>query len=227
MVNILLSHSILNQPHVFEHAKKFIRSTDYVAILAFSFFDHQFLTEQDYHQFYEKNGEYYEKMMNIFDTYGIKENQVLWINYYKDTKTSAIEKIKKADIVYFPGGAPELMMKRILEFDIKEAIEAHQKVYVGSSAGAMIQFREYHMSPDYDYPHFSYEKGLNLCTGFFIEVHYRRRKKQKSALRKVHRAYHQPIYVIPDDGAIIVDQNEIFCIGSAYQYYDKKGIIRR
>lgn len=227
MINILLSRGILHHDDVVEHAKKHIKPTDQVVILAFSFFDNQFLSVDDYHAFYEKNGEYYEKMVQTFAPYGIQENQITWINYYKDSKQTASEKIKKADIIYFPGGAPDLMMKRIISFGIKEELEAHRKVYIGSSAGAMIQMRDYHISPDCEYPSFSYEKGLDLCHDFSIEVHYRRRKKQKSGCRKVFRAYRHPIYVIPDDGALIVENNQVMSIGSAYQLYDKKGIIRR
>ncbi|TNF08677.1 MAG: peptidase S51 [Bacillota bacterium] len=226
MKNILLSRGILKDPHIYEHAKHWIRPTDKVVILALSFFEAYLNKEEDYHAYYGKGGEYYLKMIESFAPYGITEDQVTWINYFKDDKKSALNKIEKADIIYFPGGAPDQMMKRIHAFGLKEALENTDKLYIGSSAGAMIQMQDYHMSPDPDYPHFSYENGLNLCKGFSIEVHYRRRKKQKSALRKVFRAYRHPIYVIPDDGALMVDHHGIKCIGSAYQMYDRKGIKR-
>ncbi|MDX9690999.1 MAG: Type 1 glutamine amidotransferase-like domain-containing protein [Acholeplasmataceae bacterium] len=227
MTNILLSRGILHHPHIFEHAKTYIKSTDKVVIIALSFFEEYLHSENDYHTYYGVGGEYYQKMIDSFAPYGIKESQIEWVNFFKDNTVSASIKIKNADIIYFPGGSPDQMMKRIISFGIKELIESHQKLYIGSSAGAMIQMHEYHMSPDPDYPHFSYEQGLNLCKGFSIEVHYRRRKKQKSSLRKVFRAFRHPIYVIPDDGALIVTDQHILCIESAYQMYNKKGIIRR
>lgn len=226
MKNILLSRGILKEPHIYEYAKKWIKSTDRVAILAFSFFEQYLNKIEDYHAYYGKGGEYYIKMIESFAPYGIPEDQITWINYFTDDQASAIKKIEKADIIYFPGGAPDQMMNRIKEFGIQEVIENHQKLYIGSSAGAMIQMHEYHMSPDPDYPYFSYENGLNLCKNFSIEVHYRRRKKQKSALRKVFRAYRHPIYTIPDDGALFVDGTNIQCVGSARQMYDKHGIVR-
>jgi hypothetical protein len=90
----------------------------------------------------------------------------------------------------------------------------------------MIQMKEYHMSPDFDYPSFSYEEGLDLLKGFSIEVHYRRRKKQKAALRKVNRAFRHPIYAIPDDGAMIVEGHKKTLLGTAFQMYQDKGIMR-
>jgi len=227
MINILLSRGILHHPLIFHEVKTYIKKTDRVVVLAFSFFNHQFSNPQEYHLFYEKNGEYYQKMIDTFAPYGIMEDQISWINYYKDTQESAIQKIKEADIIYFPGGAPDLMMERICAFGLKDVIESFQKTYIGSSAGAMIQCKNYHISKDSDYPSFSYKEGLSLCTGFSIEVHYQRRKKQKSGMRKVFRAYKHPIYAIPDDGALIVDHGNIKTIKSAFLMYDHKGVVRR
>ncbi len=227
MLNILLSRGILHHPHIYREVHRYIKPSDHVVVLAFSFFKNQFVNESQYHEFYGKEGEYYQKMVDTFAPYGIKEHQISWINYYLDTKETAIKKINRADIIYFPGGAPDLMMERIKAFGLKEAIESFNKIYIGSSAGAMIQFKHYHISKDHDYHAFSYEDGLCLCQHFSIEVHYRRRKKQKSALRKVFRAFKHPIYAIPDDGALIIDQGKVIPIGSAFQIYQQQGIIRR
>ena len=88
----------------------------------------------------------------------------------------------------------------------------------------MIQFDTYHISPDKDYHQFSIKKGLGLLSGFAVEVHYRRRKKQKAALRRVHRAKKMAIYAIPDDGALIINNNQIIGI-NAYPLYDHKGVV--
>ena len=226
MTNILLSRGIIGNSNMIEYFNPYIKKTDQVCIVALSHFPKYTPDEAAYNAYYEKGGEYYQKMIDSFEPYGIKEAQIKWIHYYKDDKKSAIEKIKHADIIYFPGGAPDLMMMRINAFGIKEILEAHQGLFIGSSAGAMIQMASYHMSPDVDYPSFSYEIGLNLLKGFSIEVHYRRRKKQKAALRKVNRAFRQPIYAIPDDGALIVTQESITCIQSAKKIYNNKGVVK-
>jgi peptidase E len=166
-------------------------------------------------------------MIDSFAPYDINESQISWIYYFDDTKESAKQKINDADIIYFPGGSPDQMMTRIIEFELKEHIEAQDKIFIGSSAGAMIQFSEYHISKDADYDCFSIQEGLTLISDFIIEVHYRRRKKQKSALRKMHRLTHKNIYSIPDDGAIIYNHLTIRTIGSAIQLYNHKGVNRR
>ena len=226
MINVLLSRGILGNPMLVEELKDVIKKEHKVAILLYSFFEHEFINEQAYHENYAKGSEYYLKMVNSFAPYGIGEDQLLWVHYFKDSQSDAIKKIKQADIIYFPGGAPEKMMERIIEKGLKEVIEAHQKIYIGSSAGTMIQFKNYHISKDFEYPTFSYQEGLDLLKGFFVEVHYRRRKNQKSGMRKVFRAYKHPIITIPDDGAVVVYEDEIILLGTARLTYDHRGILR-
>ena len=227
MTNILLSRGIIHHPHIFSHLKEYIKETDKAVILAFSFFPLWVPSKEAYDEIYEKGGEYYQKMVDSFIPYGIPESNITWIHYFKDNQESAIKKIKQADIIYFPGGAPDLMMDRIREFGIKEVLEEHKRIFIGSSAGAMIQFKNYHISKDQDYHRFSYEEGLDLLKGFSIEVHYRRKKTQKRALRKVNRAFHHPIYTIPDDSAIIVNQAGVKLIFNAKKTYHQKGVVRR
>ncbi|MFA5471029.1 MAG: Type 1 glutamine amidotransferase-like domain-containing protein [Acholeplasmataceae bacterium] len=226
MINILLSRGILKENYMVEQLKSIIKKEHKVCILAFSHFQKITTSKKAYDGYYKKGMEYYQKMIDSFMPYGIKENQISWIYYFDDTKASAKQKIIDADIIYFPGGAPDEMMERIHEFELKKVLEAQDKIFIGSSAGAMIQFDTYHISKDIDYDCFSLQEGLNLINDFIIEVHYRRRKKQKSALRKMHRLTHKDIYSIPDDGAIIYHNNTIKCIGSTTQLYNHKGVIR-
>jgi peptidase E len=226
MINVLMSRGILGSDMMVDALAEHIKPNMKVAVLLYSFFEDQFLTEDQYHEFYAKGSEYYDKIVGSFIPYGIPEKNVLWINYFTTTKEEATRMIESSDIIYFPGGSPDQMMTRIIQKGLKEVIEKHQKIYVGSSAGAMIQCHYYHISKDHDYKRFSYEEGLNLLQGFSIEVHYRRKKVQKSAMRKVFRSFSHPIFTIPDDGALIVFDEEIELLGTADLMYISKGVYR-
>ncbi len=226
MINILMSRSDLIHPKIKPALEQYIKEGMNVTVVCYSFFDIQYPTADHYRFDYAPEGQYYMKVVEQLLPFGIKEKDIQWVNYYDDTRIAAIKKIESADILFFPGGAPERFMDRIHEKGIYEAIIKHQKTYIGVSAGTMIQFENYHISPDADYPSFSYEKGLELLSGFFVEVHYRRRKKQKSGMRKVFRAYKLPIYIIPDDGCIIIDQGKIKPVNKAKLYYKNRGVVR-
>jgi peptidase E len=227
MIHVLTSRGILREPFMVEALKDIIKKEHKVCVVALSFFETHIYTIEAYDAYYKKGGEYYQKMIDSFEPYGIKENQISFVYYYDMTKEEAKRNIDKADIIYFPGGAPDLMMKRINEFELKEHLEKQEKIFIGSSAGAMIQFSQYHISPDLDYDKFSLHEGLNFIDKFIIEVHYRRRKKQKSSLRKMYRDTHKPIFAIPDDGAIIYDHKHLKLLGSAKQLYNHRGVIRK
>lgn len=223
MINILMSRSsALNQAWAYDELKQILKPKMKVVVLGFSFFNE--LTEEEYFSIYDKGTEYYEKIANNFLDYGIRDTN--WIYYYKTDHDEMVERINNADILYFPGGAPDLMMKRIIEKNILEELKAFKGIVIGSSAGAMIQLNKYHISPDNEYFKFEEKTGLGYIDEFFIEVHYRRRKKQKSSMRKMRKKYLKPIYTIPDDGMVIVNNGNIKTLNKAKKMYNKKGIIK-
>lgn len=224
MVNILTSRSILGEPHVRKHLTNYIKNDMKVAIIAFSFFAP--MDEKDYFDYYGKNGEYYIKMLEMFKTYDIDEKNIHFVYYYKMSAKESLNIIKDADILYFPGGAPDQMMARIKEKGLLETIEAHDKIFAGSSAGAMIQFKNFHISIDDDYKTFSLNEGLHMIDDFIIEVHYKKKRRQKRAMKRMHRMTKKDIYTLPDDGVIIYTEGKVLPLFSARKHYDKKGIYK-
>jgi len=227
MAHILMSRGIIDKPHIKSKIEPYIKPNMKVCFLALSYFNDQFKDQKTYEDFYSEGGEYYEKIVQQFSIYGIQSSNISWILDSKDDQKSAVKKIKEADILYFPGGAPDRFMERIINLGIKDVIEAHQGHFIGSSAGTMIQFKNYYISKDNEYKKFTYEEGLDLLSGFFVETHYRRRVQQKNGMRKVYRAYHEPIFGLPDDGLIIVDKDEIELIYPADIIYGNQGIYYR
>ncbi len=227
MVNILLSLRLFNHPVVYKAVKPYVKENDKIAVLTYSFFKMFCETKESYEAYYEQDGPYFEKIATSFEVFGIDRKQILWIDYYKDSKEEAIKKLNEADIIYLPGGAPDEMMQRIIEKDLLDTLKSLDKTFIGVSAGTMIQFKDYYIAPDKEYPSFSEEKGLGLVDGFYAEVHFRRRNKQKKAIKKVWKKYHKDMYVIPDDGCIIVDDHKLTTYHTARKYYNQKGKIKR
>ena len=121
-------------------------------------------------------------------------------------------KILNSSILMLTGGAPDLMMKRIKDKKLKKIIKNYKGIMIGYSAGAMIQLDLYHISPDEDYPEFSYQNGLGCLSGFDIEPHFRRSKIQMESIEKVKEEKGISIYGIYEDGGMIIDKG-ITCFG--------------
>jgi len=171
----------------------------------------------DWQSAYNKdNGKYYKSVVIPFLSYGVTEENIDWINYFKYTKDSAKDKVRNSDILFFTGGLPDKMMFRLKEFDLTDEIEGFVGIIMGISAGAMIQIAEYHITPDKDYDTFSYNRGLNLIKDFGIEVHYEETEIQINYINKVLNEKKDMMYAIKDTGGIIIDNNEITLLGDTH-----------
>lgn len=215
MINILLEGYDINAPWLYKNLKNYIMPDYSVAVVAFSFRDSEVKSLSDWNDLYGKeNSMYYNGIVSGFTAYGISENNISFINYFTDTKESAEQTIKQADIVYFLGGSPDRMMDRIKEFDLTDVLKERNGIIIGYSAGAVIQLSEYHLSPDKNYPEFKYYEGLSYLDDFYLEVHYEGTKVQNNAIRRVLKERGKTVYATAlRTGAILVDNGKIKLLG--------------
>ena len=129
MINILLEGFDIDAPWLYDELKNYIQPNHSVAVVAFSFRDNRVKSLSDWNALYSKEcGKYHDGIVGGFTTYGIPEENINFINYFTDTKGSAAQKIKSADIVYFLGGLPDRMMDRIKEFDLYDILMQHDGI---------------------------------------------------------------------------------------------------
>ncbi len=215
MVNILLEGYDIDAPWLYGALRPHIRPSDRVAVIAFSFRDNRVKSAEDWDRLYGKeDGMYYGGITGGFAAYGIPPEQITFLDYFTDTPETAKEKVKSADILYFPGGLPDRMLDRIEEFDLTETLLRHKGVVMGYSAGAVIQLAEYHLSPDEDYPEFAYYRGLPYLDGFYLEVHYEGTEAQDRAVRRVLAERGKPVYAAAlRAGALIAEDGRVKTVG--------------
>lgn len=216
MINILLEGYDINAPYLYDDLKQYILPAASVAVVAFSFRDSEVKNSADWNLLYSKeSGIYYNGIVGSFAAYGISESHITFVNYFEDTKESAVQKIEKADILYFTGGRPDRMMDRIKEFDLADVLRKHNGIVMGYSAGALIQLSEYHISPDKDYKEFQYYDGLGYLNNFYLEVHYRNTKVQNKAIHRVLDERSKTVYATAFmSGAVIADNGSIKLLGN-------------
>jgi peptidase E len=202
--------------NAFQH---YIKPGMKVVVIPFSFYQNEIYDDITWTKYYGKeNGIYCAGIIESFRRYGIDASYISMINYFQTSKEEAKLMIKNADIIYLPGGLPDKMYEKIVEFSLLEVIMSHKGVVIGHSAGAMIQLDEYFISPDWDFSEFGYYPGLGLIKGFGIEVHFRDLKTQFDAIKKYMIEKHKNVYAITDQGALIVDNGKISVIGDVKYY---------
>lgn len=216
MVNILLEGYDIDAPWLYGALKSYIKPSDSVAVAAFSFRPNRVKSAEDWDALYSREkGLYYGGITGAFAAYGIPEEQVRFLDYFRDTRESAARKVEEADILYFLGGLPDRMLDRIEEFGLTEPLMRHRGVVMGYSAGAVIQLAEYHLSPDEDYPEFAYYRGLPYLEGFYLEVHYESTPVQKASIRRVLAEKGKPVYATAlRTGALIAEDGEVRTVGN-------------
>ncbi len=131
MVNILFDCP--NIQDFTEELREYFKKGDKVAVVAFSFYDDYVYDEQTWEAVFGEGGNCYFETVDGLAPFGIMPEDIKFINYFKDTKDSARQKIEEADVVYFTGDLPDRMMDRIKEFELEKVLLSHSGVVVGYS----------------------------------------------------------------------------------------------
>ena len=216
MISLFLEGYNLRASYLSRALKRILKSEMSVCVIAFSFRESAVCSAENFEAFWGKDSKNYKGITSGLCSYGIAPERISFLNYFTDTKTSAMEKIKAADVLYFPGGLPDKMMERIREFELESVIKSHEGIFMGYSAGALVLLSEYHLSPDHDYPAFQYGKGLSIADGFFLEVHDTGAPEQIAAMQKVKSERGKPVYALPlMNGALLVENGKISLLGNA------------
>lgn len=218
-MNILLDGLDFDKTWAYDTLKNIVKPDCKVTIVPFAFHEEWIKNAEEWEGSYSKlSGEYYDKIIFPFLTYGISEYNITWINYFTDNNDSAKTKIKTSDIIFFTGGLPDKIMNRLAEFDLIDTIEHHKGIIMGWSAGAMMQCLDYYFSPDKDYPEFKYARGLDCIRNFAVEVHYKNTETQNESIEKFISKTGKKVYTTESESAIIVDGGKITLLGNANIY---------
>lgn len=211
-------------PHgIYNELRDCIKPHHSVAVVAFSFRDHLVKSLTDWDALNSKeNGKYYSGIVGGFAAYGIPENRISFVNYFTDTKQSATKKVENADIIYFLGGLPDRMLDCIREFDLSGVLMKHTKIFMGYSAGAVIQLAEYHLSPDDDYPEFKYFEGLPYLDNFHMEVHYEGTAVREESIRRVLAERGKTVYATAHRAGVILVDNGIVKLPLNVKVFDAR-----
>lgn len=221
-VCVLMNTSIIDDKWCRRSIKPFLSKEDEVAVLAFSFYDDT-KTLDDWNRQYEPGrGIWYRANTDVFKWFGIPAGQVHWINYFTHTPAQMRNILANCSVVLYTGGAPDLMMKRIREKKLQSILKKWQGTVMGYSAGAMIQLKEYHITPDPDYPQFVWETGLGYTDQFDIEVHYNKERAQKEAIQRALSQRNRPVYAIGEEGGIILKDGQIHEIFGEVELFESK-----
>ncbi|MDD5416961.1 MAG: Type 1 glutamine amidotransferase-like domain-containing protein [Candidatus Aenigmarchaeota archaeon] len=165
----------------------------------------------------EKLKHYRKIMKKYFTNLGAKK---ILFSYFDDSYEDIKQKIEKSNMIYFPGGEPDLLYKTIKKKGITKLLKSFDGIIFGTSAGALIQCKRYAIIKEQ-----GGRKKTKLETGIgfvdiIVEVHYGNKNpnlsppKTDEELKKLSKRTNKKIYAICDAAAIEVSN-------SHYKYHGK------
>ena len=184
-----------------------------VLILPLAFRESQAWDEQSFQQIYGVNGEKYQNIIRPFLAYGIAESDIQWLDFF-DQNTDPVSLINNADLLFFTGGMPEKAILRMHQLGIVEAVKNFQGVVMGASAGAMLQLKDYHVTPDDDYPNYGLWQGLGLVQGIDLEVHFLNTDLQNQCTKRAIADLGLPVYQMYHEGGLLVVDDVVQVMGN-------------
>ena len=218
MINVLLNINNFGDEFAYRYLKNIIKRRHNVLIIPFSYHEDYVRSENDFKKHFSKTSPEMRGIVNEFEKYGIISKNIRILNYYNDTQKTVENKFKRADILFFPGGYPEQLLERIDNMNIREKIQDFKGIVMGTSAGAMVQFDKFHITPENIEDEYEYcENGLGLLSGFDIEVHYEEDFLHLSGMITALKENGTTIYAMPNEGGVIVKNGRIKMIENTFE----------
>ena len=218
-MNILLNINNFSEEFAYEYLKDIIKPWMKVLIIPFSYHEGWIDSEVEFDQHYRKGKEEFEDIAREFVNYGISRRNIQVLHYYRDNNKKCKNKIFHADILFLTGGYPDKFLYRIDQKNIRKSIQKFPGIVMGTSAGAMIQFDRYHVTPEEEGQDYEYHEGLGLLSGFDIEVHYEDSFEHLSSLIIDLKLHNIPIFALPNWGGMIVDGEDYQLLGDAFEIH--------
>ena len=209
MVNIVLNHPNFDEKWGYSEIEPYINKEDNVLVLAF-FDDSGYSSDaQVYEDSFGKGKKMYEEIVRPFRAFGIKDEQIHFVNYFDYSKDLILEQIKKADIIYIVGRYADWIIQRMEDLEIKQAIANYDGVLMGVIAGAQVLLDNYEI---YD----EKREGLHRMEGFDLSLDYEQDEEHLSSIIKAIEVEERPTVCMKDKGGMIVDGDYFTLLGDAF-----------
>lgn len=218
-MNIMLDSNDFDGDWAYDKFSEFIDMNTRVTVVPFAFHNDWIAGASEWQECYNKDyGKFYESITRPFKSYKVCKENIKFINYFEDTLEDLEDRLSQSDLVYFVGGFPDETMRRLNELKMKKAIEKFEGIIMGWSAGASLQSDEYYIAPDKYYKKYSFERGLDLNSGFAVQVHYDGSDVQIDSIKRFIETTNKRVFLLSRESAVIHNKGEIELLGKAEEY---------
>lgn len=191
--------------------KKYIKDNYKVAVLPWAF-PVELDAEKFEKEYFSKDTNRYQRYIGALKKIGIKDENIIICNCYKDDKNKLLNILNDVDVIFLPGGNPEMMYQKIVhDKELLYVLKHTKKIVIGESAGTELQLKRYFITAKNNYyKYFAFYDGLGLLDDpFYMDVHTVNNKNYLTKLQKVADEKGKDVYAIYDGGVIIYNRDSL------------------
>ena len=191
--------------------KKYIKDNYKVAVLPWAF-SVELDAEKFENEYFSKDTNRYQRYIGTLKKLGIKDENIIICNCYKDNRDKLLNILEDVDVIFLPGGNPEMMYQKIVQdMELLYVLKHTKKIVVGESAGTELQLKRYFITAKNNYyKYFAFYDGLGLLDNpFYMDVHTVNNKYYLNKLQKVADENGKDVYAIYDGGVIIYNRDNL------------------
>ena len=191
--------------------KKYIKDNYKVAVLPWAF-PVELDAEKFENEYFSKDTNRYQRYIGALKKIGIKDENIIICNCYKDDKNKLLNILNDVDVIFLPGGNQEMMYQKIVnDKELLYVLKHTKKIVIGESAGTELQLKRYFITAKNNYyKYFAFYDGLGLLDDpFYMDVHTVNNKNYLNKLQKVADEKGKDVYAIYDGGVIIYNRDSL------------------
>lgn len=209
MVNILLNHPNFDESWGYSEVEPYIHPDSQVLILPF-YDDSGYSSDSEvFEDSFGEGKKMYEELVRPFRAFGIKDSQIHFVNYFDEERTSVLQQIQKADIVYLVGRYADWIMQRMEDLDILNSMKSFNGVVMGLLAGAEVLLDSYEVYEER-------REGLHFLEGFNLSLDYAQDEEHLYKILNALEVESRPTICMKDKGGMIVDNGYFSLLGDAF-----------
>lgn len=179
---------------------------DYFLVLPFCTMEKYVYNLDSWNYYFGENGKLKSKIVVQLVEAGAISNNVLFYNYLLED-----QKYDWGSFTYLilPGGDPELGLSRIRQYHLENKIKNFDGNIIAYSAGALLLFDRYFLSPNWYYSKMKYGEGLTFpnMPNYMIEVHYDNSERMLQNITIAWEHFKKPIIALGEYGSIVYDMD--------------------
>lgn len=191
--------------------KKYIKDSYKVAVLPWAF-PVELDAERFENEYFSKDTNRYQRYIGALKKIGIKDENIIICNCYKDDRDKLLNILEDVDVIFLPGGNPEMMYQKIVHgTELLYVLKHTKKIVIGESAGTELQLKRYFITAKNNYyKYFAFYDGLGLLDDpFYMDVHTINNKNYLNKLQKIANEKGKDVYAIYDGGVIIYNRDNL------------------